>query len=726
MATFRLSVKKNITLSVALLVLCAWVTDTALASQQIPQTPLTGKSIPKYVDPLPTFVGSRVPAGTAYTVTMEELDQQVLPAGFPKTTVWGYKIIDSTGKVYGPLWPGFTVEAQKGTPVTATYLNNLVNPRLQKYLTEDQTLHWADPLQKMCTMKVVNCLLNPVDPCCQPYAGPIPTVVHLHGAEVKSDFDGGPDQWFTTTGLRGGAFRSYAPLSETPTNGTLFHYPNDQEATTLFFHDHALGATRTNVFSGLAAFYFIRDTNDSGLTNNPLNLPAGPQEIEIAIQDRQFDTNGQLLFPDGFPAGLNGPPTNPSVHPFWIPEFFGDTIAVNGKSWPYLQVEPKRYRFRFVDGSNARFYNMAVFNLVTGTPGPPIWVIGTDGGLLDAPAQIAWPNRLLMAPGERYDTIVDFSGFAGQTLTLVNNAKAPFPSGAPADPQTTGQIMQFRVASLGTPDTSCNPALLPPTVGACNLRPVNPIIRLVDPAMGTIAPGVTVSTIRQLVLKEIAGPGGPLEVTLNNTKWSGIKESTMTTGNPTPIPDSFPSTYTTPMGLSWLTEGPRVGSTEEWEIVNLTADAHPIHLHLVQFQLINRQPFQANKYINDWMAAFPGGVFTPGDGPPYNYSNSNNPTIPPSTIPIVGGNVYVTPYLQGAARPPLTNESGWKDTVVMYPGEVTRIAVRWAPQDILLGNVTAGMNKYVFDPTNGPGYVWHCHIIDHEDNEMMRPYRVMP
>ena len=227
----------------------------------------------------------------------------------------------------------------------------------------------------------------------------------------------------------------------------------------------------------MAAFWFIRDQFDTGIAGTGLNLPAGPQEIELVFQDRQFDTNGQWLFPDGTQftadgvtyAGLNGPPTNPSIHPFWNPEFFGDVIVVNGRSWPFLQVDPRRYRFRILNGSNARVYEMRVDDTTTPatpTAGPPIWVIGTDGGLLDAPAITSSTptNRLLIAPGERYDVIIDFAAFAGKTLTIMNSANGPFPAGAILpDPNGTAELMQFQVnPPPPVADTSFNPA----TVGA--------------------------------------------------------------------------------------------------------------------------------------------------------------------------------------------------------------------------------------------------------------------
>jgi len=676
----------------------------SFANTQVPQTPLAGKSIPKFVEPMPVFgpasggTAPRVQAGTSYTVMMEEFQQKVLPAPFyaalsapysAGTYVWGYKVGNSPAT-----YPGFTVEAQKGTPVSVTYVNNLQQAdgspaMLQKYLTVDQTIHWADPLNQMGSFA--------------PYAGPVPAVAHLHGGEVQSFFDGGPGQWFTPAsalypaGLRGAAYASYIPAA--PGNA-VYHYPNTQEAATLWFHDHALGSTRINVYGGMAAFYLLRDSFDTGVPGTGLNLPAGAQELEVVIQDRMFDTNGQLYFPD---LGIN-----PATHPFWIPEFFGDVIVVNGKSWPYQTVAPQRYRLRLLNGSNARFYDLSFDNKMT------FYQIGTDGGLLDAPVPL---TSLLIAPGERADVIIDFSAFANANIILTNDAKAPFPKGAPADPQTVAQIMQFRVGAplpAGTVDTSFNPAVAGTTLrGGAGQPPA--IVRLVTPATGT--PAVTPNVKRQLTLKEVMGMAGPLEVLVNNTKWSGKRatDSSVVPGSQFLYGDGM-------MQDTYATELPQVGATEQWEIINLTADAHPIHLHLVQFQLINRQPFQTAKYDGAWSKLFPGGVFTPGYGPPNNYQT-------PNTDGAIGGNPAVTPFLQGKPMPANANEAGWKDTLVMRPGEVTRIMVRWAPIDkpaAGAGAPSPGINMYAFDPTAGPGYVWHCHILDHEDNEMMRPYKPQP
>ncbi len=673
----------------------------AAASVQIMQEALDPGRIPKFVDPMPSFVGNRADGTHALAVTMEEFQQKVLPqkvynslkapykAG---TYVWGYAIHDGN-RTYGPLFPGFTIEAQQGTPTLVKYINSLpftkggIGPVLQQYITVDQTIHWADPLMQMGSR--------------DPYAGPPPVVPHLHGAEVLSDYDGGPDAWFTPDGRHGGAYRSVTP---TDPNATIYSYPNCQEGTTLWFHDHTLGATRLNVYAGLAAFYFLRDGNDTGAANNPRALPAGPYEMEIVLQDRIFDTNGQLFFPDGSSEdGVNDAPPNPDVHPYWVPEFFGNVMVVNGKSWPYLEVEPRRYRFRLLDGSNARFYRLGLVGS-KGKAGPSIFVIGSDGGLLDR-AVLAQDrdednNKLLIAPGERYDLIVDFAGFEGQTLTLVNDANAPFPDGD--DPGETTQVMQFRVDKRRAgADTSYNPAAQPPPP----LR--DPMVRLA--LDGQLAPGVQPDVKRQMTLVEIGTESGPLSPLVNNTRWGGRRAD----GKP------IPGARNDGRG-DYLTELPRVGSTELWEIINLTGDAHPIHLHLVQFQLINRQAFDAGEegeggYSTVYGAAFPGGEFIPEYGPPGNFRT-------PNADGALGGNPAVSPFLQGVPMPPEPQESGWKDTFIMRPGEVTRVIVRFAPQNIPAGGVRAGQNMYPFDPTSGPGYVWHCHIIDHEDNEMMRPY----
>lgn len=705
---------------------------SAYASDLVQQTALPGSCIPQFAVPLPVFGPAgpipRVNAmlNSSLTITMKEIDQAVLPQGgtdtcnlgvtFGRTRVWAYETRDATGKkVLGPAnWPAVTIDARRYVPTVITYVNQLptfstLNPTgpglVQGLVTVDQTLHWADPLGLGCMMMdpPVDCTATPYDPCCQPFNGAPPAVVHLHGGETPSSFDGGPEAWFTPDGKTGAAYRT---LDRPGPGKAIYKYDNAQEPGTPWFHDHALGATRTNVYSGMAAFFFIRDPN-----TEPKHLPSGKYEIELAFQDRQFDTNSQLYFPDGSGAdaamsNLNGTPPNPNVHPFWVPEFIGDVAIVNGAPWPYFNVEPRRYRLRVLDGSNARFYNLSF-------GGVPVYQIGADDTYLDKPVPV---SAVFIAPGERADVIVDFTKFAGKTITITNNVPVPYPNGLfpvihnglPADQPQMAQIMQFRVSSplIGS-DTSCNPA-----DSQCT-RPI-PVVRLTD-GKGHLASGVKIDRVRQLVLKEHEGPGGPLEVFVNNTKWDGLQSPS--------IGEDFP--------VDGVSELPRVGSTEIWQIINLTVDAHPMHTHLSQFQILNRQNFHAdplNGYPAVWAAAFgtgpapllPGctiGQYCPGYGPPLDYNTHNADGA-------VGGNPAISPYLVGKAILPAPEESGWKDTAKALPGQVLTIVVRWAPTSVPVSKAGPGQNLYTFDPTKGPGYAWHCHIIDHEDNEMMRPYKV--
>lgn len=730
-----------------------------IASVTVPQTPLLGINVPRFVDPVPTFNGRRQDGTVTLNVNMQEVQQRVLPAsvyaGLPApynvgTYVWGYNINGA-----GASWPARTIESRRNIATTAIYNSSLVNTKLQSLLTVDQSIHWADPLK---TTSSNNCMnpppfgppLAPV--CLKPYAGPIPTVVHLHGNEVLSQYDGHAEAWFTP----GLALKGPTYVTNT------YNYMNTQEATTLWFHDHALGIVRLNVYAGLAGFYLIRDNRDTGLANNPITLPTGDQEVEMMVQDRQFDAKGQLYFPDSDnPANLNGPPANPNKHPYFIPEFFGDVITVNGKSWPVMDVQPRRYRIRWLNASNARMYVLQMFNQAgvdmhqNGPAGPAIWQIGSDGGFFDNPIKLDDPANgnhacdgttsggfgnnndiragakcLFLAPAERADTIIDFSGQLGKTFTMKNFAVIPFPSGGPVgfgspDATADGLVMQFRVSKPFTgPDSSFNPAGSHPALRATPIVNVKPSNNRGD-------------VLRQLVLDEVEGDlenpdgpgspvadGGPVEALINNTKWDGNHEGTMT-----PVPGSISNGHG-----DFATEVPQEGSTEVWEMANLTADAHPIHIHLIQFQVISRQPFDVNQYLTDWMAAFPGatingftfppGVFIPGWGPPRTY-------LTPNSAGAVGGNInFDAPlYLQQGAcangacpsRAPDPLDAAWKDTIKMFPGEITRIALRWAPQSLPRSSTHPGVDYFSFDPTNGPGYLEHCHILDHEDNEFMRP-----
>jgi spore coat protein A, manganese oxidase len=502
---------------------------------------------------------------------------------------------------------GPTLLVRQGQPVSITFPNNLGAHPLAGSI--DTTLGGAAAADKTT-----------------PRAS-----VHVHGGLTPPQFDGHPED-------------TYLPGST-----KTYNYLNGQEAATVWYHDHALGITRLNVYAGLAGYYLIRDQFDTGLAGNPLGLPApyGTYELPLVLQDKTFNATGTLFYDT---AGVN-----PAVHPQWVPEFFGDVAVVNGKAWPNLTVAAGLYRFRIVNGSDARFYNLRLSN------GQPVVQVGTDGGLLNAPVNV---GQLLLAPGERADVLIDFSALPnGTKVVLQNNARAPFPTG-PRNKRKGGiaipQLMQFTVDTTLTPFQGAVPATLRGGPGQ-------------PPA---ITPPTRPPAVRNLVLNEILDPatGFPLAVLLNNLHFD--------TAN---------------------IETPTQGTTEMWNLINTTADTHPIHLHLVQFQLLERQPFDSAAYL----AAFNPGLPNPG-------AEGQGPYPAPSA----------DQFAKGAAKRPDGNEQGFKDTIRANPGEITRIVAKF-PTPAQAG----------FDPdatyTNAAGqtlqgYVWHCHILEHEDNDMMLKYRVIP
>jgi len=697
----------------ALSLIFLWSIGSALASALVPQTHLNGICIPQFAVPLPVFgpAGSipRVDALThrKLTVTMTEIDQAVLPQGltdtcgkgviFGKTRVWAYETSDTTTKkILGPAnWPAVTIDTRRDVPTEVEYLNDLpsFNPStpdgpglVQGVVSVDQTIHWADPLGTGCGMMTIDCSQpeNANNACCQPYTGPVPAAVHLHGAVTPSAFDGGPQTWFTPNGITGS---DYTTIGNPGPGKATYRYQNSQEPGTLWFHDHTLGATRINVYAGLAGFYFIRDPK-----TEPKNLPNGPYEIEMAIQDRSFDTNSQLYFPDEVPI---------QDHPFWSVMFLGDVPLVNGAPWPYLKVEPRRYRLRLLNGSNHRSYQLSFGSA-------PVYQIGADDSYLDRPVKV---TKVAIDPAERDDIVVDFTKLAGHTVTVTNTGISeiyPLP-----------EIMQFQVIlPLKSDENSRDPAKPDPATGVC-ARQI-PMVHLTD-GQGHVRPGVKIDKVREIVLDENADYPTNSEQSLNNTKWDGLRSPS--------IAAEFPKD-----GISEL---PRVGSIELWEIANIyspgdVTQTHPVHIHLAQFQVLNRQDINMDKntgYLAAWGAAFGSGPVPlpssckPGQvctdyGPPLSYKT-------PNADGAIGGNPALGPFLLGDPIAPDAWESGWKDTAVAYPKQVLRLLVRWTPTDLpVLQNLSyAGLNFFPFDPTKGT-YVWHCHIIDHEDNEMMRPYRV--
>jgi spore coat protein A len=598
---------------VAVLLLGQAVTATA-------QPMLDPLSQPKYVNPLPIPSRFDLTNGGKFDFEMRETVQPLglyAPNGTPlMTTVWGY---GQPADVVGGLpvtFPGPTFVAYRDVPVDIKWKNKL--PRSYTYpfgpnahlLAVDPTLHMATPKKSG-----------------------IPAVVHLHGGHTESGSDGLPEAWFTQ------GYKERGPHFVKK----QYHYDNDQEAATLWYHDHALGITRLNVYAGLAGFYLLRDDNETMLTNSGV-LPGSPYEIEIVVQDRMFTANGQLFMPFTDPEmepGFEPFPPVPSI----IAEFFGDVILVNGAAWPKLDVEPRKYRLRFLNGSDSRFYVFEFSDAELGGAAQEFLQIGTDDGLLVTPVPL---TRLLLAPGERADLVVDFSG---QTQVTVRNLGPddPFkgfnPDGTisdgaggvapPADPATTGQIMQFAVNQPLSPVPDATVG-----VGAV-LRP-------------DILPLEQTGATRQLVLFEGLDEYGRLQPLLGT-----LDQGSLTWFQP-------------------ISENPMVDDVETWEVYNATEDAHPIHLHLVAFQILERESFEG--YVEEKPQEQHNGTYG------------------------VGGILHVT-GLNGDARPAEPNEMGWKDTAVMLPGEVTRVIAKF----------------------DRPGrYVWHCHILSHEDHEMMRPYHVGP
>jgi spore coat protein A, manganese oxidase len=506
------------------------LSSASLAGAADPQVWLPGANIPQFVQPLPTLGdGMAVVAGAQYSLSMCEFQANVLPPGTPlasgasgSTWVWGYIVGDTCPDKSTPIsnaYIGPVVVAKRGVPTEATYLNQLgdtLSSHVHAYTTTvDQTINWADPLnteENACAAAAMASPGAPPSPPCDvPFAGPIAAAPHLHGGEIPAMLDGGPDAWFTANGLFGHGFYSKGGESDAALGKAVYTYPNTQQSAPIWFHDHTLGATRLNVHAGLAGVYVITDPKpwNPNYPGHPL-LPPVTKIVPIVLQDRVFDTNGQFIFDN---AGLN------PEHPYWVPEFIGDTIVVNGRAWPYLNVQAKRYRFLFLDGSNARGYMLSF-----GPKGPPMWVIGNDSGYLDTPAKLdpraATNNALVLLPGERYEVIIDFRGYEGQSLVLTNSAAAPYPGGDPVDPATTARIMQFRVGTRPPLDISFNPAL-----PFAQVRLGDRMERLTNSVTGRLVPGVTVHKTRRLTLSEVEGPGGPLEILVNNTRYVGVPRS---------------------------------------------------------------------------------------------------------------------------------------------------------------------------------------------------------
>jgi spore coat protein A len=599
-----------------------------------------------------------------YEIAVRQFQQQILSPPHPMTTVWSYgPYADSRTVAEGGayFYPAFSLENKWNKPTVVKWINDLVDANgnyLPHLLPVDQTLHWANPPGGQAGRDIRPTFATTPGP----YTGPVPIVTHVHGAHTTEESDGYAEAWYlpdannipagyATTGTFFDYYNDKYTLNW-PQGAATFEYPNDQRATTLWYHDHTLGMTRLNVYAGPAGFYLIRGGPDDMVLDKrdgttailpgkaPGSYPADPfgtyYEIPIVVQDRSFNDDGSLFYPESraFFDEFTGPyiPDTP-VSPIWNPEFFGNMMVVNGFTWPYLDVEQRRYRFRLLNGCNSRFLILQFSD-----PRVEVWQIGAEGGFLPAPVRLndsPYPGTsggatVLMALAERADVIVDFTNVpVGTDVHLLNlGPDEPFGGGQvggdfdPSDPDSTGQVMQFRVGPALTPDPSTPPQFL---------------------QLPAITPLGDASNTQYLSLNEEAHEQqeppfeGPVAALLGRFD--------PTTGDPTPLLWADP-----------ITEKPALGATEVWEMRNVTEDAHPIHIHLVQFEVLGREA--------------------------------------------IGGGPSVT-----GTNGPLPWETGFKDTVISYPGEVTRVKMRF----------------------DYPGfYVWHCHIVEHEDNEMMRPYHVGP
>jgi len=636
-----------------------------------------------------------------YEIAVKQFTQQILPSGLPATMVWGYGAVaaDRKGQRLVQVFnaPSLTIEAQVGTPVRVKWINQLVDDKgnyLPHLLPVDPTLHWANPGRLGSTRTDSRPVLDgrtyvatsspsdPVDSATQytRYWGPVPLVTHVHGAVgVGDESDGYPEAWFLPAALNipeghatqgtwydffaAKARRSFG--AEWGPGYAIAQYPNENRASTIWYHDHSLGLTRENVYAGPAGFFILRGgpAGDKAALDTRTNKPAifpGPapaygtptygtprpsnyRDIPIAIQDRSFNDDGSLFYPDtrAFFDGNAGPYVPETLtSPLWNPEFFGNTLIVNGRTWPYQQVERRRYRFRVLNGCQSRFLILDFGSI----PGIKVTQIGNEGGLLTAPVPITSDhgNQLLVIPAERADLIVDFTDVPVGSYPLCNvGPDEPYGGGVPgvdfepADPATTGSVMEFRVVPATSSDT---------TTPAEYLR------------LPAIASFPAASVIRRLALLEHGTEEhGPTAAMLGTIR-QGMED-----GAP-PWDGTGIGHAAGQMWMDEVTTTPAVGATEIWEIYNLTVDAHPVHIHEVVFEVLNRQSIEVDDHA-----------------------------------------VQIRP---GAApMPPSAWEAGRKDTVVALPGEVTRIRTTFSK----------------------PGqFVWHCHILEHEDNEMMLPFRVGP
>ena len=645
-----------------------------------------------------------------YHLTAKQYTERMHPDLGGLTTLRGYSEDGAGGIGTGPNhYLGPIVVAARGRPILFYVSNRIPAANI---LPIDPTLPAAE-------MKTVGQL---------PYNR---IATHLHGGFTPWFSDGTPFQWFTPAGMHGSSFFN-VPGTTPPIGTATYYYPNDQSARLAWYHDHAMGITRTNAYSGIAAGYLITDDLEQALINAGTLPGIG---VPLIIQEKSFTGSGKLWYPNAYekppvpdfstpnPVGkgrwdwgpVSAPPMMGKAKPLpgisCVPEAFLDTAMVNGTPYPVLDVTDKRYRFRILNGSQARFWHLNLYlesatvpgEADPGSPGPAMYQIGTEGGFLPAPVTLpngrsiplvtpypipeanpAGPFNLLLAPAERADIIIDFAGLAGASLILYNDAPSPFPAGDARNEYFTGDMDMKKFGGAPTTKPGHGPNTrtimkINVTAGPADAVPTATILQTLTTALrnnflnggqqtpllyfedDTATPGpVPYAGVvnRKLTLNEDFDEWGRLIQTIG----TDIQDYTNNQGLPT-----WSKTYMDP-----VTEAPFAGSTEVWELYNLTGDVHPIHFHLVNVQVIQRAQFDTS-----------GPIFAP---------------------------------IPGTERAPDANELGWKETVRMNPGEVTTVIMKFD-----LPVLPAGMGDPVSPRTGGHEYVYHCHILEHEEHDMMRP-----
>jgi len=555
-----------------------------------------------FIDPLP-IPGVALPtsgapdAAATYDISMVEFTQQMHSELPGPTTVWGYQ--DSITAA-APHTPGPIIVARSGQPVTVNWINDL---RVGGGVGPLRTNHYLG-------VDVQEDGLGNV--CIHGAEDNAKAVVHLHGGHVPSAVDGYPESTFLP-----GSQAAYCVTDEFIVCTDDLDCPGPGQCdgdgasctadTDCVGHGGnqdcqlcQVGYTYPN--EQQAGFLWFHD-HALGITRlNVMMGLAGAYLVRDSVEDAINIPGGEFEVPLVIQDRKFNPDGSLNYPAAWQDMWFGDKIIVNGAVWPYLDVKQGKYRFRLLNGSTSRVYTLSLnppSGLLTFT------VVGTEGGLLEAP--VNGVGQLTIGPGERYDVVVDFGGYnIGDEILLENGAPAPFPGGS----VDVTDVMKF-VVSGQVGDIDALPATL------------RPIERLQE---------ADAILSRDFRLKRSGTDGCGRSIwEINELHWDDI------------------------------TEYPDLGTTEIWRFINDSNVSHPMHMHLVFFQILDREGFTTD----------------------------------------AGGNVIP----DGNVQPPLAEENGWKDTAMVGPNEILRVIAR-------------------FENYKGK-YAYHCHILEHEDHEMMRQFQTV-